>query len=138
MLIPTFVSLHLRRSTVRGSDRTATVLVEIFLAFLIVYFHPITTLYTLVLLGTLELALQAYGRLKHRGTKPDPLSPGLLPARGIATILAITFFTWSFSFSIITASFSKLVFWLLGDRDTSSAIGEAVGQVQEPVYPLPI
>ncbi len=136
MLMPILLALHLRRSVQAGPERTATVLAEVFLAFVIVYFHPITTVYTLVLLGALEIGSRAYIRLHPDAVGPDATPAHFLHARGLVTILAITLFTWAFSFSVITVSFSRLVFWLLGERETASAIGEAVRQLEEAHLPF--
>src|SRR5439155_28876 len=51
---------HLRRAAVQGADLFATVVAEIVLAFLLVYFHPMTTVYLISLLLACEGAARLY------------------------------------------------------------------------------
>ena len=136
MLLPIFLALHLRRANTRGWERMATVIAEVVLAFLLVYFHPMTTLYLLALL----VAFEGVSRLHHRLQGQDaPATPGAWqasPALGMVMILSIAFVAWSFSFTAITRSFSSVVRWLLGEQDRASAAGEALDMLQIAQLPL--
>lgn len=136
MLLPVLFGLHLRRSSVAGWDRVLTIVVEMLVALLIVYLHPVTTLYAIFLMLSFDLAGVIYARIVRRsggaavgGEQPQQMA-------GIVGIMGISFLTWSFSFSVVTKNFAKVVLWLLGEYDRDSAIGEALGLVQIAQLPL--
>lgn len=142
MLVPLLLALHMRRSATEGMDRAATVIAELLLAFLLVYFHPMTTLYVMALLVGFEAASRLYTWLRRRKGVATPegtqtAAMGLQQTLGMVSILGVAFFTWSFSFSAITKNFATVVKWLMGENDRASAVGEVVGLLQVARLSLP-
>lgn len=133
--IPVLLALHLKR-TRRGIPGIRSVIItEIILAFLIVYFHPATTLYIIGMLIALEVFPKAYNILLFRNV-PVYFTERIQKVSGIATIMVIAFFEWYFSFSVFTKNFAGTILWLLGERDRGSAMQEAIGLVQTASLPV--
>jgi hypothetical protein len=130
MLLPILFALHLRRAATHGWDRAATILAEILLAFLLVYFHPMTTLYAIALLLAFEVGTRLRTTLRQRSFRVAPAQGTFQQTLGMVAILGITFFTWAFSSSVVAKSYSSVVRWLMGESDRNSALGEAVGLIQ--------
>ena len=80
--------------------------------FLIVFFHPMTTLFLIFIFLILEFYLLIYKSID----KTHCIEPPKSQKRGAFNVILIsfvTFFTWSFSFTVITNSFTHVLHWLL-------------------------
>jgi hypothetical protein len=136
MLLPILIALHLRRASARGWDRVATGIAEIVLAFLLVYFHPVTTIYSMALMLAFEVALRArrFAQRHSSGTRSD--DDKFYQTIGMVTLLGVTFFTWTFSFTVITKNMRTVLLWLMGENERSSAASEALGLLQIARLPI--
>ena len=136
MLIPVVLAIYLRRNAPTASERVGTVIVQIILAFFIVYYHPVTTVYLIAVLGGFEVAAFFYSRLKRRLRLEVTPADKYAPAWGLLAIMGVTFVIWYFSFSPIQNGIGEMVHFILGAHDRQSALGEAIGQVQIASLPI--
>ena len=87
------------------------ILLIIFL-FLITFFHPMTTLFLILVFLILEFCLFIYRSInKKQGFELPELQKR--ESYNVILISFITFFAWYFSFSAITNSFGRVLNWLL-------------------------
>jgi hypothetical protein len=118
------LSLHLQRFDNLKGQKISAALAEIILGLLIVYFHPSSTLFFIALLITIELATRIYSHFHAKSQHK------IFTAVPMVTTMVVIFFTWYISFSVITNNFAQVIRWLAGERDRTSAIGEALGLLQ--------
>lgn len=132
MLVPVLVSFHLQRSSAPGVTRYSFVVVELAVGFLIVFFHPVTTIYAALLFAAFYAAsyLRALlSRHERRDSAGATAGSTQWDTGGLARLLAISLVAWALSFSVLSTNISSTVHWILGERERSSAIGEAIGLV---------
>ena len=105
--------------------------------FLIVFFHPMTTLFLIFIFWILELYLYTYKSID----KNQRIEPPKLQNRGAFNVILIsfiTFFTWSFSFAAITSSFRRVINWLRYEigRTEAETYSELIARTQPDFFDL--
>ncbi len=111
-MVPCFLYLcHMREKSALYRLRY-TVLV-IILAFSITFMHPVSTLFTIVILVTLRIAHTIYSRLKNNYYPSELDHVPRNNVLGIASILFVVFFVWYSSYAIIQRSISSSYEWLV-------------------------
>lgn len=105
--------------------------------FLIVFFHPMTTLFLIFIFLILEFYLHTYKSID----KNQRIEPPKLQNRGAFNIILIsfiTFFTWSFSFAAITNSFRNVINWLRYEigRTEAETYSELIARIQPGLFDL--
>lgn len=138
MLLPILIALHLRRSSVSDWDRVATSITEIFLCLLLVYFHPVTTIYTIIILLAFWLFSKIYIQLQKESPRTESYTEKpFFNLGGMVGILCVALLTWLLSFAIIGKNLKLVFLWLLGEQDRESAVNEALGLMQVAGLALP-
>ena len=117
-LIPFLLYAHQRRQRV-DTGQVETTIVLLLLTFAITFTHPVTALYTILLLSSLvfsrSMAIMLRGR--QRLTR-HPLRTGMLSYR-VPLLMSVTFFIWYLSFASITRSVAKVFEWLVSPNANS-------------------
>lgn len=133
-LIPLFLSLHFLREFKNTRLLVGIIVSEIFISFLIIFYHPATTYYIIAILVIFEVAKYLYRfivkcqKIPYKVTKASAIN--------IIAILFITSLSWSLSFTLFRQSLGSTLKWVFGEYDRQSAIGEAVGLVQIASLPI--
>jgi len=81
------------------------------LTFSIIFFHPLTTLFTIVVLVTFKLAYVLYVKLTNR--KAFVLEVVARSSTSVALFMFINFFIWYISFSTVQQSLKSSFDWLI-------------------------
>ena len=85
----------------------------IVLGFFITLFHPVTVLLLLAFLVSLTLARTIYPRIVKDESGPERIRELGRRTAGVTLILAVSFFTWYFSYAVVLRSFGAVLDWLL-------------------------
>ena len=129
-MLPSLFYLFHKRGQALSNQLQITVLLLV-VAFLIVFFHPITALFTVIIFLAFGLAHAFYQRFLS--SKPSDVNQyrtvGANPFR-ISLIMFIIFFIWYFSFSAIQRNFRAAYEWLAYEIGTPLAAAE-IGRVAE-------
>jgi hypothetical protein len=105
--------------------------------FLIVFFHPMTTLFLILVFLILEFCLFIHKNInKNQGFELP-----MLQKRGSSKVILIsfiTFFTWYFSFSAIVNSFRQVLNWLRYEigRSEAETYSELIARTQPDFFDL--
>jgi len=115
LMVPCLLYCYQRRERF-SLGRRQSILLMFLLAFFIVFSHPTTTLFTIIILIAFGV-FQKIFLLRHRISK---IKTYRIPKNylGIALILFITFFTWYFSYSVIQKFFLDVYNWLFYRKGT--------------------
>ncbi len=120
-MVPLLLYFYHKRGQV-GPTQVQNSLLLILLAFLITFFHPITTLFTIGIFLIFGLS-QALYRLVAKHKKSIPLESTGIGENyiGLSLIMFIAFFMWYFSYSAIQGSFKMVFDWLIYQTGTPAA-----------------
>ncbi|KAF5431151.1 putative membrane protein, partial [Candidatus Methanophagaceae archaeon] len=134
-LLPFVLYLYFKSRTSRTPLEFGILL--IISLFLIVFFHPMTTLFLILIFLILEFYLLTYKSIdKNQRIEPPKLQNRA--AFNIILISFITFFTWSFSFAAITNSFRGVINWLRYEigRTEAETYTELIARIQPDLFDL--
>lgn len=93
------------------------VLLLILFLFLIVFFHPVTTLFLVLIFLIIELSIYIHNFLNKHNLKSSMIKQQ--STLRVIGICLITFFTWYFSYAYIQRSFLRVTNWLIYGSDVS-------------------
>lgn len=132
IIVPVLMGLHFSR-TENNQGRFVIVIAELIIAMFVVLLHPVTTLYLIGILVLLEGIRWIYLRRK----KVAEYASTIQSNSSMATIMSIVFFSWYFSFYLLTSNLAKSILWLFGEqKDRGSAMHDVVATVQTASLPL--
>jgi len=106
-MVPSLVYFYQKREKLPYGQRNNTVLLFL-LAFFITFFHPVTTLFVIVVFLIFGLVHTLYSRFLSQYE-----SMGRNFGLGVSLIMFITFFAWYFSYASIQRSFKVVYDWLV-------------------------
>jgi len=112
-MVPCLLYFYHKRE-LHSSNRLENTIVLLLLAFLITFFHPVTTLFVIIIFFTFGLAYVLYSRFLSHGSSEHG-QYGIIGKNffGVSLIMFITFFIWYFSYVSICQSFKRVADWLL-------------------------
>jgi len=111
-MVPCLLSLYHKRE-LHSSNRLENTIVLLLFAFFITFFHPVTTLFVIIIFFTFGLAYVLYSRFLNHGSFEHG-QYGIIGKNffGVSLIMFITFFMWYFSYVSICQSFKRVADWL--------------------------
>ena len=121
-LLPLLIALHFRRTSEVGSRAALFVVTEIIIALFLVYLHPTTTLFLIVIFLCFEFST------RFRNIKK--LTKSNYQYFGMILIMTVVFFTWYLSFSSFTDPLLKINLLAFGRARSQFSDGRDRGVIK--------